>query len=188
MAQPDGDRTAALVALVQTMIPHIFYTHDETIRPREIFADQIAHHDPAAMGIANALTQAEIDTAFAWVDASQTTDDEVALTPIRPHLTPTQQLGFRVSLTAIGLADDALEAALALERGSSGNRTHRKAQARTATEGFLRAMANDVKANGHDVPEARSHHINDEFAECLPEPWRRHALTHLANLKARFRS
>ena len=102
-----GRQIAALKAIVQTMLPD-HYPRGHAKDGKALFGEQLAEDELLAMAVANELSENELEHAFRWADASYgTIDNELAASPVRPHLSEEQVQRARVALLAIAEVDDA---------------------------------------------------------------------------------
>ena len=100
-------KIAALTAIVQTMMHHV-YAGFAAKSGRPVFDLQLEDDEVLAMAIANELDQAALTHAFGWAEAAfGSLNDELSSTPVTPHLGEDQRTRARVALLALEEMDHA---------------------------------------------------------------------------------
>ena len=112
-------QVAALKAIVQTVIPDLYWSRKER-RDQDCFFEMVEDSDPVSMAIANELTEDEIAAAFAWDEGDDgSIGAEFRTTPVMPFLTEEQRERARVMRIAENAADKARVFALESAGASS---------------------------------------------------------------------
>ena len=182
-------RIGALTALVQTLMCET-YCGAGPDNGRALFERQLEDDELLAMAIRNELDDARLAEVFcASEPGTGPAGDEVAGSPLAPHLTPEQRRDARVALLAHREADDAhtLAVRAPLYPGSAALSTEDRI--RFAEEAFLGRMEIDAlhEREGWSGFTTRSHADAAKRIAQLPEPWRKHARKRLPELLARIR-
>ena len=180
---------AALKAIVQTMLPD-HYPRGHGKDGKTLFAEQLEEDELLAMAVANELSEQELEHAFAWVDASHgAIDNELAASPVRPHLSEEQVQRARVALLAIAEVDDAHTLAVRMPDRPGEPPLTADERVRMGEEVFVGRIEIDVlhEHEGWSGFTTRAAGDIEERIDSLPEPWRQRVKGILPELRSRLR-
>ena len=184
-----GRRIAALKAIVQTMLPD-HYPRGHAKDGKALFAEQLAEDELLAMAVANELSENELEHAFAWIDASYgAIDNELAASPVRPHLSDEQVQRARVALLAIAEVDDAHTLAVRMPDRPGEPPLTADERVRMGEEVFVGRIEIDVlhEHEGWSGFTTRAAGNLEKRIDSLPEPWRQRVKGILPELRSRLR-
>jgi len=182
-------RIAALTAIVQTMMRET-YCGAGRENGRALFELQLEDDELLAMAIRNEFGEAVLAETFSVGAASAgPAGEEVAASPLVPHLTPEQRHAARVALLGHREADDAHTLAVRAPQSAGSPELSANDRVRFAEEAFLGRMEIDVlhECEGWSGFATRAKANAEERIAHLPEPWRKHARKRLPELRARIR-
>ena len=181
-------KIAALIAIIQTMIQEVYSGTGEK-GGRELLNLQLEEDELLAMTIGNELTEEEIDRAFSWVgEAYGSSRDEIAASPVAPHVSEEQRTRARVALLANEEADNAHTLAIRVPDRPGEPPLTAEDRIRIGEEAFLGRIEIDVlhEQEGWSAFTRQAKSVPDERLEDLPEPWRKQAKKRLPELRARL--
>ena len=182
-------KIAALTAIVQTMMNEV-YSEPGEASGKEWFDLQLEEDQLLAMAIANELDEEELDRAFGWVEvAFGSSSNEIAASPVAPHLPAEQRERARIALLAHEEADHALTLAVRMPDRPGVPHLTPEERVRMGEEAFLGRIEIDVlhEHEGWSSFTTMAKPDLKERLEHLPEPWRKHAGKRLPELRARLK-
>ena len=184
-----GRKVAALIGIIQTMMPAV-YTCSGKRSAREWFDRQVEEDELLAMAIARELSEEELAHAFGWADAAfGSHDDEIAASPVLPHVPADERTRARVALLALEEADNAHTLAVrAPAERPGGPPLTVDERVQLGEEVFLGRIEIDVlhaHAGWSDFMSMAEGNRTERL-ERLPEPWRKHAKRRVPELRARL--
>ena len=172
---------AALKAIVQTMLPDVYWTDD--LECRDFFLQQLDDHDPVAMAITNVLSEEEVEHACAWGRENyKEVASELRTMPVAAHLSAEQFERAVIMLTAAEEADKAHETATRAQIAKRMSPRAIAARIRKGEEEFVDGM---MKRAGIETGNFRDASIEERIAE-LPGPWKSRTERDLATLRTRI--
>ena len=172
---------AALKAIVQTMLPDVYW-HDD-LECRDFFLEQLDDHDPVAMAITNVLSEEEVEHAFAWGRENyKEVASEVRTMPVAAHLSAEQFERAVIMFTAAEEADKAHETAT---RAQIAKRMSPRAIAARSRKGEDEFVGGMMKRAGIGARDLSSASIEERIAK-LPGPWKSRTQKDLATLRERI--
>ena len=180
---------AALKAIVQALMREL-YSGAGSENGREFFDSQLEEDEVLAMAIANELGEEELAQTFGLEKAGLDSErDELATSPIAPHLSKAQRARARVALLAHAESDNAHTFAIRAPKRPDGPPLTDEERVRLGEEAFLGRIEIDV-LHEHEgwsgfTTVAKADPV--ERLSALPEPWRKHAAKQLPELKVRIR-
>ena len=178
---------AALKAIVQAILHEVFGgSGNESGRAR--FNLRLDDDEVLAMAVENELDADELALAFDWMDAGfVSTREELAANPVAPYLRDEQRMRARVSLCAQKEADHAHTLAVRAPDRPGLAPLSLDERVRLAEEAFLGRLEIDVlhEHEGWSGFTTMAKADTDKRLEHLPEPWRKHAIKRLPELRAR---
>ena len=181
-------RIAALTAIVQTLMRET-YCGAGPENGRALFELQIEDDELLAMAIRNEFDKAALAEVFSVSAAGAgPVADEVAASPLAPHLTPQQRHAARVALLAHREADDAHTLAVRAPQNPGSREPSAEDLIRFGEEAFLGRMEIDVlhEREGWSGFATRAKADAEVRIAHLPEPWRKHGRKRLPELRARI--
>ena len=172
---------AALKAIVQTMLPDVYWTDD--LECRDFFLQQLDDHDPVAMAITNVLSEEEVEHACAWGRENyKEVASELRTMPVAAHLSAEQFERAVIMFTAAEEADKAHETATRAQIAKRMSPRAIAARIRKGEEEFVDGM---MKRAGIETGNFRDASIEERIAE-LPGPWKSRTERDLATLRTRI--
>ena len=175
--------TAALKAIVQTMLPDVYW-HDE-MECRDFFLEQLDDHDPVAMAITNVLSEEEVEHAFAWGRENyKEVASEVRTMPVAAYLLAEQFERAVIMFTAAEEAENAHESATRAQVATRMSPRAIAARVQKGEEEFVNGM---LKRAGTETGKLKNASLEERFAE-LPGPWKSRMEKDLAALRARIQN
>ena len=172
---------AALKAIVQTMLPDVYW-HDD-LECRDFFLEQLDDHDPVAMAITNVLSEEEVEHACAWGRENyKEVASELRTMPVAAHLSAEQFERAVIMFTAAEEADKAHETATRAQVAKRMSPRAIAARIRKGEEEFVGGM---MKRAGIETGKLMNASLEERVAG-LPGPWKSRTEKDLANLRERI--
>ena len=172
---------AALKAIVQTMLPDVYW-HDD-MECRDFFLEQVDDHDPVAMAVTNVLSEEEVEQAFAWGrEIYKEVASELRTMPVVAHLSAEQFERAVIMFTAAEEADKAHETATRAQIAKRMSARAIAARIRKGDDEFVDGM---LKRAGIETGKIRNASLEERVAELLG-PWKSRTEKDLTALRERI--
>ena len=172
---------AALKAIVQTMLPDVYW-HDD-MECRDFFLEQVDDHDPVAMAVTNVLSEEEVEHAFGWGRENyKAVASELRTMPVAAHLSAEQFERAVIMYTAAEEAENAHESATRAQVATRMSPRAIAARVRKGEEEFVGGM---MKRAGIETGNFGNASIEEMIAE-LPGPWKSRMEKDLTALRERI--
>ena len=174
---------AALKAIIQMLLPAV-YPRDGDGGGGTFFKELLADDEPAAIAIANELSEDEIERAFEWAKgAHDGVDEELRAMPVIAYLGAEQVERVRVMLIAHDSGDEAIEVAIGAPDPPDREPLGLEERVRIGERSCLTALARDASSQrGGGLTQDAGRTI-EGMVQALPEPWRRHGKVGLERIR-----